>query len=65
VSKVNRYSSIEKHSMCLDNKGQFILYEDYRKIETRLEDLESTLRDIANINAMDYEYQEWARSTLG
>lgn len=70
MCKVTRYSSIEKHSMCPDNEGQFILYTDYKNMETKLNYLESTLRDIANINAwMDsddgygnnYSWRGWGR----
>jgi len=32
MCKVTRYSSIERCGMCPDNKGQFILYKDYKKV---------------------------------
>ena len=39
MCKVTRYSSIEKHSMCPDNEGQFILYIDFKRLQQALIDM--------------------------
>jgi len=59
--KIPTYEDYFEPSELEIENGGYVLYKDHKRI---VGGLTAALRDIANINAMDYEDQEWARAAL-